>query len=171
MGVGGKARHQPPAPVPDPSQGGIVDDLFVGRYEHSLDVKGRIVLPAAFRSAFEASGFLIKGEDGCLALVTPSHFADIARDFSGRSRTGGEQHRHAKRSFGAGAAKIMPDKQGRIAIPEELREFATLERDCVIIGSIDEIEIWDVDKWSSVNEAGEGVIESPDQHPIPESAH
>ncbi|MFT7648163.1 MAG: MraZ protein [Candidatus Poriferisodalaceae bacterium] len=144
-----------------------MDDFFVGRYEHSLDAKGRIVLPAAFRTAFESSGFLIKGEDGCLALVTPAHFGDIAREVSGRGRTGGERHRHAKRSFGSGAAKILPDKQGRIAIPEELRDFAHLERDCVIIGSIDEIEIWDVERWATVNETGEDVIESPDEHQIP----
>lgn len=143
-----------------------MDEFFVGQYEHSLDAKGRIVLPAAFRTAFEQSGFLIKGSEACLALMTPNQFSDLAREMSSRSKAGDASQRAAKRSFGAGAARVVPDKQGRIAIPEELREFAGLERECMVIGSIDEVEIWDTRRWLEVNAAGENVLEKPDEFPV-----
>ena len=144
-----------------------MDEFFVGQYEHSLDAKGRIVLPASFRGAFEHSGFLIKGSEACLALMTPGQFGDLAREMSGRSKVGDASQRAAKRSFGAGAARVVPDKQGRIAIPEELRNFAGLQRDCMIIGSIDEVEIWDAARWSEINDQGESVLESPDDFAVP----
>ncbi len=140
-----------------------MDEFFVGQFEHSLDAKGRIVLPASFRAAFENSGFLIKGSEACLALMTPGQFADLAREMSSRSKAGDARQRAAKRSFGAGAARVLPDKQGRIAIPEELRQFAGLERECMIIGSIDEVEIWDARRWLEINAEGETVLQSPDE--------
>jgi len=140
-----------------------VDELFVGQFEHALDVKGRIVLPASFRASFDQSGFLIKGPEGCLALLTPERFRDIAQTMASRSEEGDVRHRSAKRSFGAGASRVLPDKQGRIAVPEELRSFAQLERDCVIVGAIDEVEIWDSSRWQQITEVGDSLLESPDE--------
>ena len=79
-----------------------------------------------------------------------------------RSEEGDIRHRSAKRSFGAGAARVLPDKQGRIAIPEDLRVFAHLQRDCVIVGAIDEVEIWDRARWQEVTQVGDSLLESPD---------
>jgi len=140
-----------------------VDELFVGQFEHALDVKGRIVLPASFRASFDQSGFLIKGSEGCLALLTPERFRNIAQTMASRSEEGDVRHRSAKRSFGAGASRVLPDKQGRIAVPEELRSFAQLERDCVIVGAIDEVEIWDSSRWQQITEVGDSLLESPDE--------
>ncbi|WP_419841494.1 division/cell wall cluster transcriptional repressor MraZ [Candidatus Poriferisodalis sp.] len=140
-----------------------MESLFVGQHEHSLDAKGRIVLPAAFRGAFEPSGFLIKHSEGCLALMTPDRFGEIAGQMSERSEAGGPPARAAKRSFGAGAARVMPDKQGRIAVPEELRRFAGLRRDCVVIGVIDQVEIWDAERWQDMNAQGESLLEAPER--------
>jgi len=139
-----------------------VEELFVGQFEHALDAKGRIVLPASFRSSFDQSGFLTKGSEGCLALLTPERFRDIAQTMASRSEEGDVRHRSAKRSFGAGAARILPDKQGRIAVPEDLRSFANLERECVIVGVIDEVEIWDRSRWQEITEVGDSLLESPD---------
>ncbi len=139
-----------------------MENLFVGQHEHSLDAKGRIVLPAVYRSSFEPSGFLIKHSEGCLALMTPDRFGHIAGQMSQRSESGGPYGRAAKRSFGAGAARVLPDKQGRIAIPEELRRFASLRRDCVVIGAIDEVEIWDADRWQAINAQGESLLVAPE---------
>ena len=139
-----------------------VEELFVGQFEHALDAKGRIVLPASFRSSFDQSGFLTKGSEGCLALLTPERFRDIAQTMASRSEEGDVRHRSAKRSFGAGAARILPDKQGRIAVPEDLRSFANLERECVIVGVIDEVEIWDRSRWQQITEVGDSLLESPD---------
>ena len=140
-----------------------VDEVFVGQFEHALDAKGRIVLPASFRVSFDESGFLIKGPEGCLALLTPDRFRDIAQTMASRSVEGDVRHRSAKRSFGAGAARVLPDKQGRIAVPEDLRAFAHLERDCVIVGAIDEVEIWDQSRWQEMTEVGDSLLESPDE--------
>ena len=139
-----------------------MDEVFVGQFEHSLDPKGRIVLPASFRTSFEQSGFLIKGPEGCWALLTPERFQDIAQNMASRSEEGDIRHRSAKRSFGAGAARVLPDKQGRIAIPEDLRVFADLQRECVIVGAIDEVEIWDSARWQDVTQVGDSLLESPD---------
>tara|TARA_S200000501_G_scaffold185391_1_gene174451 strand:- start:8330 stop:8773 length:444 start_codon:yes stop_codon:yes gene_type:complete len=139
-----------------------VDELFVGQFEHALDMKGRIVLPASFRASFDESGFLIKGSEGCLALLTPERFRDIAQTMASRSEEGDVRHRSAKRSFGAGASRVLPDKQGRIAVPEDLRSFAQLERECVIVGAIDEVEIWDSERWSQITQVGDSLLESPD---------
>ena len=139
-----------------------MESLFVGQHEHSLDTKGRIVLPAGFRGAFEPSGFLTKHSEGCLALMTPDRFGEIAAQMSERSQTGGPFGRAAKRSFGAGAARVLPDKQGRIAIPEELRRFAGLERECVVIGAIDDVEIWDAQRWQEINAQGESLLAAPE---------
>ena len=145
-----------------PSSHFVAESSFVGQFEHSLDDKGRVVLPAGFRAAFELAGFLIKGSEGCLALLTPSRFEHIAAQMAQRSAAGGVNQRAAKRSFGAGAARVVPDKQGRFAIPEELRRFAHLSKDCVIIGAIDEIEIWDAQRWDEINAEGERALESPE---------
>ncbi len=139
-----------------------VEELFVGQFEHALDAKGRIVLPASFRSSFDQSGFLTKGSEGCLALLTPERFRDIAQTMASRSEEGDVRHRSAKRSFGAGAARILPDKQGRIAVPEDLRSFANLERECVIVGVIDEVEIWDRSRWQEITDVVDSLLESPD---------
>ncbi|MFL3003340.1 MAG: division/cell wall cluster transcriptional repressor MraZ [Candidatus Poriferisodalaceae bacterium] len=139
-----------------------MDELFVGQFEHALDMKGRIVLPASFRASFDESGFLIKGSEGCLALLTPERFRDIAQTMASRSEEGDVRHRSAKRSFGAGASRVLPDKQGRIAVPEDLRSFAQLERECVIVGAIDEVEIWDSERWSQITQVGDSLLESPD---------
>ncbi|MBA4813894.1 MAG: division/cell wall cluster transcriptional repressor MraZ [Acidimicrobiales bacterium] len=139
-----------------------MDELFVGQFEHALDMKGRIVLPASFRASFDESGFLIKGSEGCLALLTPERFRDIAQTMASRSEEGDVRHRSAKRSFGAGASRVLPDKQGRIAVPEDLRSFAQLERECVIVGAIDEVEIWDSERWGQITQVGDSLLESPD---------
>ena len=80
-----------------------------------------------------------------------------------RSEEGDVRHRSAKRSFGAGASRVLPDKQGRIAVPEDLRSFAQLDRDCVIVGAIDEVEIWDSARWQQITEVGDSLLESPDE--------
>lgn len=139
-----------------------MDSMFVGQHEHALDAKGRIVLPASFRNAFDPAGFLIKHSEGCLALMTPDRFSEIAAQMSHRSQSGGPAGRAAKRSFGAGAARVTPDKQGRIAVPEELRRFAGLQRDCVVIGAIDEVEIWDAERWQEVDAQGESLLAAPE---------
>ena len=120
--------------------------MFVGTFEHSLDEKGRVVLPSTFRVQLVDKGFLSQC-DRCLGLWTEEGFADVAQRLTEKIREG-LAPQEAMRSFAANAHEVRPDSQGRITIPQRLREFAHLERDAVVIGAIDRIEIWDASRWT-----------------------
>jgi transcriptional regulator MraZ len=119
--------------------------VFVGTFEHSLDDKGRVVLPSTFRAQMNDKGYLSQW-DKCLGLWTEVDFADVARRLTEKVRDG-LAPQEAIRAFSANAHEVRPDSQGRITIPQRLREFAHLERDAVVIGAIDRIEIWDAGRW------------------------
>lgn len=119
--------------------------MFVGTFEHSLDDKGRVVLPSTFRAQMNEKGYLSQW-DKCLGLWTEADFADVARRLQEKVRDG-LAPQEAIRAFSANAHEVRPDSQGRITIPQRLREFAHLERDAVVIGAIDRIEIWDAARW------------------------
>jgi MraZ protein len=124
--------------------------MFLGTYEHSLDVKGRLILPAKFREQLESGAFLAKALDGCLALYTSEEFEKVAHDMQEQARRGGAE-RNAVRSFAAGATEATPDRQGRISIPAHLRAFAGLDREVVVNGALSRIEIWDASRWRDID--------------------
>ena len=115
--------------------------LFVGRFEHSLDTKNRVVLPAPFRRVLDDGGYLAKDRDGCLALMTAARFEEEADRLLAGAEDDAEQ-RNVVRWFASAASDIRPDAQGRIVVPPTLKEHAGLDRECVIIGALDKIEIW-----------------------------
>jgi MraZ protein len=120
--------------------------VFVGTFEHSLDEKGRVVLPSTFRAQLVDKGFLSQW-DRCLGLWTEEDFADVADRLTEKIREG-LAPQEALRAFASNAHEVRPDSQGRITIPQRLREFAQLDRDAVVIGAIDRIEIWDAGRWN-----------------------
>jgi MraZ protein len=119
---------------------------FVGRFEHSVDAKGRVILPARFRSSFERGGFLTSNREGCVALWTPGEFdrqmAEMLED-SKADRAG----RNRARIWASSSAEVEIDKQGRMPVPSSLRAFADLGADVLIIGAIDRIELWNPSLW------------------------
>jgi len=115
---------------------------FVGRFEHTLDAKGRLILPVRFRPDFEKGGNLTQHFEGCLALWTPSEFARQLAEMLELSRTGSAADRNRARVWASGASVVDVDRQGRFAVPPSARGFADLEGDVLVIGSIDHIEIW-----------------------------
>ena len=123
--------------------------MFVGTFEHSLDDKGRVVLPSTFRSHLADKGF-ISQFDNCLGLWTEEGFGDVARRLTDKIRAG-QAPQEAMRAFAANAHEVRPDSQGRVTIPQRLRDFAGLDREVVVIGAIDRIEIWDASRWQSVS--------------------
>jgi MraZ protein len=127
--------------------------VFVGSFEHALDDKGRVVLPATFRPHLADQGFLSQ-YDQCLGLWTPEGFEGVARRLTERVRAG-EASQFALRAFSANAHQVKPDSQGRIVIPERLRAFAGLERDVVIIGALEHIELWDASRWRGLEESSD----------------
>lgn len=120
--------------------------MFVGTFEHSLDDKGRVVLPSSFRDRLAGKGFLSQF-DVCLGLWNEEGFEDVARRLTEQIRAGNAPQ-EAMRAFAANAHEVRPDSQGRITIPQRLRDFAGLDRDVVVIGAVGRVEIWNAARWS-----------------------
>jgi MraZ protein len=120
---------------------------FVGRYEHSLDVKGRVILPVKFRGQFEKGGYLAQHPEGCLALWTPGEFDRQMAVMQERSASG-QQDRNRARLWASNSAEVEIDRQGRMAIPVHLRTFAALEGDVLVHGAIDRVEVWSPARWA-----------------------
>ena len=130
---------------------------FFGRYEHSLDPKGRIILPVKFRAQFEHGGFLTQFHDRCLALWTPDEFE---RQMEGmeESQAQGREARNMARLWASGTQEVDVDKQGRIAIAPHLRDFAGLENEVLVNGAIDRVELWRPDEWTQRMQPAERAL-------------
>jgi MraZ protein len=124
--------------------------MFYGEYKHSIDRKGRLILPAKFRevakSNFIERFFLTRGLDKCLFMFAEEEWRNQEQRFKNLSFTR-QQSRIFNRMFFSAAAEVIPDKQGRILFPHYLKEFAGIKRDVVIIGVSNRIEIWAKDIW------------------------
>ena len=131
--------------------------MFTGEHQHSLDAKGRVILPARFRDQLGDGAFLTSEVDGCLAVWPPAEFDRRAEEMRERAK-GGVTERNVARFFFSGATEAAPDKQGRVAIPASLREFAGLERDVVVAGNYDHVEIWDAERWRDSKSRGERTL-------------
>ena len=120
--------------------------MFMGEYNHTIDAKGRLIVPAKFREILGDNFIVTKGLDGCL-FVYPN---DEWTRFEGKLKSLPLTNKNARqftRFFLAGAAACEVDKQGRILLPQVLREFASLEKDVVLIGVASRIEIWSRERW------------------------
>ena len=126
--------------------------LFVGVHEHTLDGKGRLILPSAFRSHL-TGGAYITGLDSCVGIFPVDEFAETAEQL--RSEVGtSEVDINALRSFAAQADFVVPDGQGRMRILPHLRAAAGLERKVIVTGMIRRIEVWNPDRWAEVQSVG-----------------
>lgn len=120
---------------------------FFGTYTPRLDDKSRLFLPAKFRPRLEAGIVLTRGQENCIFGWTPESF----NEFTDRVRTTpftNKLSRNFLRMLFSGASSEQPDKQGRVSVPPVLREWAKLDRDCVVVGAMDRIEIWDAQRWA-----------------------
>ncbi len=135
--------------------------MFLGEYQHSLDLKGRLILPAKFRDQLSDGAFVTKGRDGCLFVYTQEEFQQVAESVRERAKEG-EAQRQAARSFFAGASDVTPDRQGRIAIPSPLREFAKLDKDVTVAGVYSRIELWDSTQWRQRERSGATALVESD---------
>ena len=118
----------------------------MGEYNHTIDPKGRLIIPAKFREALGDEFVVTKGLDGCLFVYANTEW----NNFEEKLRTLPLTNKNARqftRFFLAGAAACEVDKQGRILIPQVLREFAKLEKDVVLVGVASRIEIWSKEVW------------------------
>ena len=129
---------------------------FVGTYDHGLDDKGRMVLPAKIRAQLGETGLLGK-LDGCIGLWTVEGF-DAAADEMQALADAGSVTVGALRAFIADAHEIVPDQQGRIVIPSRLRQYGGLGSDVVIIGRMKRAEIWDAATWHAMSDANDAEL-------------
>lgn len=130
--------------------------MFYGEYEHTIDRKGRLIVPAKFRQAFKEhevkSLFLTRGLDGCLFLFPEEEWRAVEARFKQIPFTKAEG-RKFNRMFFSGAAEIAIDGLGRLLVPKTLKEFAQIKEDVVIVGVSTRIEIWSKEKWQAFYEA------------------
>ena len=124
--------------------------MLIGQYEHSLDAKGRLIMPAKLREDMGEKFIITKGLDGCLFGFSQSEW----ENFEAKLKTLPLTNKNARdfvRFFLSGAMECEIDKQGRFLISSNLRKVATLEKEVVIIGVGTRIEIWDKNKWEKYN--------------------
>ena len=124
--------------------------MLIGEYEHSLDTKGRLILPAKIREDMGETFIVTKGLDGCLFGFSQTEWANFEEKLKTLPLTN-KNARDFVRFFLSGATECEMDKQGRFLIVANLREYANLEKDAVIIGVGTRIEIWNKEKWKAYN--------------------
>jgi MraZ protein len=122
--------------------------MFSGTYTPKLDEKGRLFLPAKFRDEMKEGLVITRGQDHALDIRTQADFDVYAEKFQNASQTDARLRAYGRMLF-ALAHEQVPDKQGRVTITPELREYAGLEREAVVIGIYDRIEIWEPRAWTT----------------------
>lgn len=131
--------------------------MFTGEYRHTVDGKGRIAVPARFRSKLAAGAFVSRWIDGCLGIFPRSVFEELADRVAAKPVTDAGARTFSRFVF-SGAFEVGLDGQGRVVVPPGLREWAGLEGETVVVGSRDHIELWEPGKWAAYSEA----MTSPD---------
>ena len=124
--------------------------MFIGEYQHTLDIKGRVIIPSRFREDL-GDGFVItKGLDNCLFLYPRNEWSILEEKLKTLPLTNRDA-RAFIRFFFSGATECIIDKQGRVLIPANLREHSKLEKDVVVIGVSNRMEIWSKEEWDAYN--------------------
>jgi MraZ protein len=125
--------------------------MFYGEHTHSIDRKGRLILPARFREIAKENNierfFLTRGLDRCIFMFTEYEWTTQEQKFKSMSFTKKES-RSFNRMFFSGAVDVHPDRQGRFIIPQYLKDFAGINKDVMVIGISSRIELWDQKTWS-----------------------
>jgi MraZ protein len=133
--------------------------VFLGEYQHSLDPKGRITIPAKFRDQLGAKFIATKGLDNCIFLYQMEEWKRIEEKLHALPFTRADVRSFA-RFFFSGAAEVDVDKQGRVLLPNNLREYAGIDKDLIIIGVGSRVEIWANHRWADYTETTASSYES-----------
>ncbi len=130
-----------------PAEG--VKAMLMGSYQHNIDAKGRIIMPAKFREELGETFYATKGTNECIAVFSAPHWKELGAKICALPSA---QARDLKRFFFSSAAELIPDKQGRVQLTPLLRDFAHLDKDVMIIGVGSIVEIWDLARWNQYND-------------------
>jgi MraZ protein len=125
--------------------------MFIGEYQHSLDNKGRVIIPSKFRDSLGEKFIMTKGLDDCLFVYPNEEWKVLESKLKSLPLTSRDA-RAFVRFFFSGATECELDKQGRVLIPANLREYCKLSKEAIIIGVSTRIEIWSKDEWDLYNE-------------------
>ena len=120
--------------------------MFMGEYNHTIDIKGRLIVPTKFREQLGEAFVIAKGNDGCLAIYTNEAWETFMKKI--QALPANKDIRTYVRAIAGSAVAVETDKQGRVLVPGNLREYAGLDKDVVLAGVIDKIEVWDKQRWS-----------------------
>ena len=121
--------------------------MLTGEFNHSIDSKGRLIIPSKLRESLGEHFVITKGMDGCLFLYPDNEWKAFEEKLRALPLTN-KNARTFTRFFVAGATNCELDKQGRILVPQTLREFAGLEKDVILAGNLSRVEVWSKEKWS-----------------------
>lgn len=128
--------------------------MFIGEYHHSIDPKKRLALPSKFRGSFKKKAVITRGLDNCLFIYSLSEWEKIAEKLGGMP-VGESSTRSFVRLMLAGAVDVELDSQGRILIPDYLKNYANLEKNVVVAGLFNRLEIWNEKDWEKYKKSAE----------------
>ncbi|HHX58612.1 MAG TPA: division/cell wall cluster transcriptional repressor MraZ [Candidatus Moranbacteria bacterium] len=128
--------------------------MFIGEYQHNLDPKKRVALPVKFRSDFKAGAVITRGLDSCLFVYPKAEWDKIA-DKLGSMPVGEKATRSFVRLMLAGAVDVKLDSQGRVLIPEYLKEYSKIKKEVTVAGLFNRLELWDSKLWEKYKKAAE----------------
>ncbi len=140
--------------------------MFLGTHTPKLDEKGRFFLPAKFREELADGLVITRTQDRALAIYPMATFVQMTSEIAS-APTSVKQVRDYQRMLAAGASDETPDKQGRITIPPHLRSYAGLEKDVVVIGAINRLEVWDAATWQAYSAEQEPAFAGMDEEVLP----
>lgn len=132
--------------------------MFVGTHQHTLDSKGRVSLPAKFRTEISRKLFITTGLDKNLYVFEADEYDRVLRDLAKRSM-GDARVRRMLNVFAGNAVDVEIDSAGRISIPAALRAHAGIEKDVAVVGNVDRIELWSAESWAAYNAEAIGNVD------------
>lgn len=141
-------------------------EVFLGTYSPKLDEKGRLIMPAKFRDELAEGVVLTRGQDRCIYVFSNAEFEEL-HDRIRQAPVTSKQARDYLRLLLSGAHDQVPDKQNRITIPQQLRQYAGLDRELAVIGAGTRAEIWDAEAWNAYVEANETAFSETAEEVIP----
>ncbi len=139
--------------------------VFLGTHTPRLDDKGRLALPARFRPELEGGLVITKGQERCLFVFSVAEFNRLTEGMRGPVTD--KRLRSYSRVFFASASHEIPDGQGRITVPQQLRQYAGLSKECVVIGANTRVEVWDATAWQSYLEGTEATFADAQEEVLP----
>ncbi len=131
--------------------------MFLGTHTPRIDEKGRFFLPAKFREELAGGLVITRAQDRCLAIYPRDTFEEMTREIS-TAPISVKQVRDFQRMLASGASDEIPDKQGRVTIPPQLRTYAGLDKDVVVVGAITRVEVWDATAWEAYSAEQESAF-------------